>query len=86
MLRPPPIAPARYSLSASFPLGAIHSVKKIQSIVLRDVGVKLPEGLLILCRNFHSMKLHIHPHNTYDTDGLKELLERHFLMEKVGTT
>ena len=61
----------------------VHSVKRIQSKVLRDLGIKLPEGLLILCRNFHSMKLHIHPHNTYDTDALKELMERHFLAEKV---
>ena len=77
---------ARYTLTISLPLAAIHSVKKIQSVSLKDVGVKLPEGILVLCRNLHSMKLHIHPHNTYDADGLKELMERHFLVKQVGST
>ena len=75
---------ARYTLGITLPLAAIHSVKKIQSVILKEQAVKLSEGLLILCRNFHSMKLHVHPHNTYDTDGIKELLDRHFLAVKVS--
>lgn len=74
---------ARYSLCVSFPLRSIHSVRKLASTSLKEYGLKLPEGLLILCRNFQSMKLYVHPHNTYDADGLKELLERKFLTDRV---
>ena len=74
---------ARYSLSVSFPLRAVHTVRKLSSITLKEHGLKLPEGLLVLCKTCHSMKLHIHPHNTYDADSLKELLERKFLADKV---
>ena len=74
---------ARYSLCVSFPLRFVHSVRKLNSVLLKDHGLKLPDGLLILCRNFHSMRIHVHPHNTYDTDSLKELLENKFLAEKV---
>ncbi len=75
---------ARYSLSVSFPLRAVHGVRKLSSISLKEYGLKLPEGLLILCKNCQSMKLHIHPHSTYDADNLKELLERKFLTDKVS--
>lgn len=74
---------ARYTLSVSLPLYSIHSVRKVQPITLKEQNIKLPEGLLFLCRNFHSVKLYIHPHNTYDADGLRELMEKHFLLEKV---
>lgn len=38
---------------------------------------------MIQARNFRYMKLHIHPHNKYDADGLKELLEKKILVEMV---
>ena len=74
---------ARYTLSVAVPLYAIHSVRKVQPFSLKEHNVKLSEGLLFLCRNFHSLKLYIHPHNTYDADGLRELMDKHFLLEKV---
>lgn len=77
------LSPARYSLCVSFPLRSIHSVRKLTSVTLKEHNLKLPEGLLILSRNFQSMRLHIHPHNTYDADSLRELLERKFLVDKV---
>jgi hypothetical protein len=58
-------------------------VRKLASVSLKEYSLKLPEGVLVLCRTFQSMRLHIHPQNTYDADGLKELLERKFLVEKV---
>lgn len=61
----------------------MHSVRKLASVSLKEHSLKLPEGLLILCRNFHSLRLHIHPQNTYDADSFKELLERKFLVDKV---
>ena len=65
------------------PLYSIHSVRKVQPVSLKEHNIKLAEGLLFLCRNFHSLKLYIHPHNTYDADGLRELMDKHFLLEKV---
>lgn len=80
--RSPLPASTRYTLVVAFPLPSIHSLRKLQPSVLKEQGVKLSEGLLVLSRNFHSMKLHIHPHSTYDADGIKELMERKFLADK----
>ena len=82
-----PLAPlvARYTLSVAVPLYSIHSVRKVQPVSLKEQNIKLSEGLLFLCRNFHSLKLYIHPHNTYDADSLRELMDKHFLLEKVCT-
>ena len=41
---------------------------------------------MVRARNFRYMKLHIHPHNRYDADGLKELLEKKILVEMVSVS
>ena len=74
---------ARYTLSVAVPLYSIHSIRKVQPVSLKEQNIKLSDGLLFLCRNFHSLKLYIHPHNTYDADGIRDLMEKHFLLEKV---
>ena len=82
---PPILSPtARYTLSVAIPLYSIHSVRKVQPVSLKEQNIKLTDGLLFLCRNFHSLKLYIHPQNTYDADGLRELMDKHFLVEKVA--
>ena len=75
---------ARYSLSCSLTLLSIHSVKKLASTLLREDGIRLPEGIVVQTRNFRSMKLHVHPRNKYDADGLKDLLEKRVLVETVS--
>jgi len=74
---------ARYALTVAYPLYSIHSITKLQSVFLKEQGIKLPEGLLILCRSAHSLKIYVHPHNTYDADGLRELLDRQLMVPKV---
>lgn len=83
MTYPTCVPTARYTLTVAFPLYSIHTVTKLQPVTLKEQGIKLPEGLLILSRTAHSLKLHIHPHNTYDAEGMRELLERKFLLPKV---
>jgi hypothetical protein len=71
----------RYAFSHSLTLLSIHSVKKLPATVLKEDSIRLPEGIAIHARNFHSMKLHVHPRNKYDAEGLKELLEKKILVE-----
>ncbi len=76
---------ARYALSVAFPLYSVRTVTKLQSVNLKEQGLKLPEGLLILFRNSHSLKLHVHSHNTYDAESLRELLDKTFVLRKVSS-
>lgn len=80
---PPILPPARYSFSCSLTLLSINTIKKLPALLLKEDAIRLPEGIIIQSRNFRCMKLHIHPQNRYDADGLKELLEKKILVEKV---
>jgi hypothetical protein len=74
----------RYTYSCSVTLLSIHSVKKQPAVILKEYGLRLPEGISVLTRNFRSLKLHVHPRNTYDAESLKDLLEKKILVEPVS--
>ena len=80
----PFLSPARYTYSCSVTLLSIHSVKKQLAVILKEDGLRLPEGISVLTRNFRSLKLHVHPRNTYDAESLKDLLEKKILVEPVS--
>jgi hypothetical protein len=71
----------RYTYSCSVTLLSIHSVKKQPAALLKEDGLRLPEGISVLTRNFRSLKLHVHPRNSYDAEGVKDLLEKKILVE-----
>ena len=80
----PFLPPARYTYSCSVTLLSIHSVKKQPAALLKEDGLRLPEGISVLTRNFRSLKLHVHPRNSYDAEGVKDLLEKKILVEPVS--
>jgi hypothetical protein len=65
----------QYSYSVYMPLATINCIKHLPSTILDESGLKLPDGIIILGKNFTSLKLHLHPSNTYDAIKLKDLLE-----------
>ena len=71
-----------YAWTFDIPLTTILLLRKIPTFVIKEFEIKLSDGLLVLCKNFHSMRLFIHTQNTYDSDRLKDVIEKCFLTVK----
>ena len=48
---------AQFTHSVSVPLAAIHSVKHLPAGVLDKFDLKIPDGILVLCKNFDSLRV-----------------------------
>lgn len=47
----------QYSYSVSLPLSTVHSVKPLGPVVLEASGLRMPEGVIVLGKNFSSLKV-----------------------------
>ncbi|XP_003386474.2 PREDICTED: uncharacterized protein LOC100632035 [Amphimedon queenslandica] len=65
----------QYTHTVSLPLSTISSVKHLPPVVLDESSIRIPDGTLVLGKNFSSLKLHFHSSNTFDALKFKEFLE-----------
>ena len=49
----------QYSHSISLPLATIQSIKQVPPTLLEGSGLRVPEGILLLCKNFVALKVSI---------------------------
>ena len=47
----------QYSHSISLPLATMQSIKQVPPTLLEGSGLRVPEGILILCKNFATLKV-----------------------------
>ena len=47
----------QYSHSISLPLATIQSIKQVPPTLLEGSGLRVPEGILLLCKNFAALKV-----------------------------
>ncbi|XP_065919668.1 uncharacterized protein [Dysidea avara] len=72
----------QFEFSVSLPLECIKNLKRFPSHFLKEHNVPVHEGILVLCKNCHSLKLSIHQHNTYDADHLKKIIEGQLFLDQ----
>jgi hypothetical protein len=59
---------------------SVYQVKPLQSsATIVDWDITPGQGLHVMCWNFNSLKLYIHPNNTYDAEKLRKIIDEDIL-------
>jgi hypothetical protein len=63
---------------------SVYQVKPLQSsATIVDWDITPGQGLHVMCWNFNSLKLYIHPNNTYDAEKLRKIIDEDILKPRV---